>query len=164
MDIPSTDLKLKSFALTKGQTYLIDTPSLIEKEEIVEAKVQNLIGDAATKMSGIDVRLDTTQQTSEEITVQKKDLKSDDLQGKHDALQKKWKWERRISMHESHCEGPFIDHQFYMQPKSDKNHDDRCVGNDDNCDINCTENDVRYRKGSVDETIRDEKRKSENDE
>uniref|UniRef100_A0A915KSH4 Uncharacterized protein n=1 Tax=Romanomermis culicivorax TaxID=13658 RepID=A0A915KSH4_ROMCU len=66
-----------------------------QQEEIEKAKVQTLIGETTTKMSGIDVRLDKMQETSQEIAVQSKDPKADDLQAKCEALRNTHNWIRK---------------------------------------------------------------------
>uniref|UniRef100_A0A915JR65 Uncharacterized protein n=1 Tax=Romanomermis culicivorax TaxID=13658 RepID=A0A915JR65_ROMCU len=94
-----------SFVLMNGQTYVIHFTGLTEKEwtveekdsmeakmqqqEIEDEKIQTQIDEAATKMWGIDVRLDKMQETSQEIPVQPKDAKAHDLQAKREALQAK---------------------------------------------------------------------------
>uniref|UniRef100_A0A915KUJ0 Uncharacterized protein n=1 Tax=Romanomermis culicivorax TaxID=13658 RepID=A0A915KUJ0_ROMCU len=60
-----------------------------QQQEIDEEKVQTLIDEAATKMWGMDVRLDKMQEMSQEIAVWSKDPAGDDLQAKHKALQAK---------------------------------------------------------------------------
>uniref|UniRef100_A0A915KT51 Uncharacterized protein n=1 Tax=Romanomermis culicivorax TaxID=13658 RepID=A0A915KT51_ROMCU len=42
----------------------------MQQQEVEEEKVQTLINETATKMSGIDVRLDKIQETSQEIAVE----------------------------------------------------------------------------------------------
>uniref|UniRef100_A0A915HUD3 Uncharacterized protein n=1 Tax=Romanomermis culicivorax TaxID=13658 RepID=A0A915HUD3_ROMCU len=54
----------------------------MQQQEIEEKKIQTQIDEAATKMWGIDVRLDKMQETSQEIPIQPKDTKAHDLQAK----------------------------------------------------------------------------------
>uniref|UniRef100_A0A915K1Q1 Uncharacterized protein n=1 Tax=Romanomermis culicivorax TaxID=13658 RepID=A0A915K1Q1_ROMCU len=54
-----------------------------QKQETEEEKIQTQIDEAATKMSGIDVRLDKMQEASQEICVQIKDPKEFDWQKKY---------------------------------------------------------------------------------
>uniref|UniRef100_A0A915JN62 Uncharacterized protein n=1 Tax=Romanomermis culicivorax TaxID=13658 RepID=A0A915JN62_ROMCU len=51
-----------------------------QQQEIQEEKIQTQIDEAATKMSGIDVRLDKMQDASQEIPFQPKDAKALNLQ------------------------------------------------------------------------------------
>uniref|UniRef100_A0A915KIM3 Uncharacterized protein n=1 Tax=Romanomermis culicivorax TaxID=13658 RepID=A0A915KIM3_ROMCU len=68
----------------------------MQQQEIEEEKVQTLIDDAATKMSGIDVRLDKMQETWQEIAVQPKDAMAHGLQARREALQAKITEQKRL--------------------------------------------------------------------
>uniref|UniRef100_A0A915IMN5 Uncharacterized protein n=1 Tax=Romanomermis culicivorax TaxID=13658 RepID=A0A915IMN5_ROMCU len=68
-----------------------------QQEEIEEAKVQTLIDTTIMTMSRIDVRLDKTQETSQEIAVLFKDPKAHDLHAKCEALQAKIQEQKRLA-------------------------------------------------------------------
>uniref|UniRef100_A0A915HFZ7 Uncharacterized protein n=1 Tax=Romanomermis culicivorax TaxID=13658 RepID=A0A915HFZ7_ROMCU len=82
-----------------------------QQQEMDKEKVQTLMDEAATKMLGIDVRLDKKQETSQEIAVQPKDAKAHDLQAKCEVLQAKIQEQKH---HQQVANYIVFDHQEWL--------------------------------------------------